>query len=69
MLVRSIRSSRLYAKPITSSIYNGLRLRYKSNFHRPDTAGSNDAADAADATATILADQMTYKSFQIRPLG
>ncbi|CAH2352484.1 hypothetical protein CLIB1423_07S00562 [[Candida] railenensis] len=27
------------------------------NFHRPDKAGSNDAADAADATATVLADQ------------
>lgn len=29
----------------------------KANFHRPDKAGSDDAADAADATATILADQ------------
>jgi acyl-coenzyme A thioesterase 9 len=28
-----------------------------TNFHRPDVAGSNDAADAADATATVMADQ------------
>lgn len=33
------------------------QLRPKSNFHRPDSAGSNDAAAAADATATVLADQ------------
>lgn len=55
MLVRSIRSTRFCVRPSAVSLYGGLR--FKSNFHRPDTAGSNDAADAADATATILADK------------
>lgn len=34
--------------------------RYKAtkvNFHRPDSAGSSDAAEAADAAATVLSDQ------------
>ncbi|CUM52782.1 uncharacterized protein AC631_03041 [Debaryomyces fabryi] len=35
-----------------------MAYRYKAtNFHRPDSAGSNDAAEAADAAATVLADQ------------
>ncbi|ODV78993.1 uncharacterized protein CANTADRAFT_26079 [Suhomyces tanzawaensis NRRL Y-17324] len=33
----------------------------KTNFHRPDQAGSHVPADAADATATILADQQDNK--------
>lgn len=47
--------------PTTMSLLTATRasIRFNSsqNFHRPDSAGSNDAADAADATATILADQ------------
>ena len=35
-----------------------MACRYKAtNFHRPDSAGSNDASQAADAAATVLADQ------------
>lgn len=33
------------------------RFDSTKNFHRPDDAGSNDAAEAADAAATILADK------------
>lgn len=33
-------------------------LRFKSNFHRPDAAGSDDPTEAADAAATVLADRL-----------
>lgn len=55
-----------------ASSYSGCRgtfgggawgCRHKSNFHRPDAAGSNDAADAADAAATIMADQNDLPSY------
>lgn len=37
--------------------YCGVRFNAtRTNFHRPDLAGSNDPSAAADATATVLAD-------------
>lgn len=48
-------SSGLSKSVISSSIrFNSQSSRV--NFHRPDKAGSNNAADAADAAATIMAD-------------
>lgn len=35
----------------------------QKNFHRPDKAGSNDAADAADAAATVLADTLFSQKY------
>lgn len=44
-------------KPQQFSLLHTSNSVGQANFHRPDEAGSNDAADAADATPTILADQ------------
>ncbi|KAK6463628.1 HotDog domain-containing protein [Scheffersomyces coipomensis] len=61
MLKTIIRSRPYNGLRITSSISRNVNLtRFNStnqaNFHRYDSAGSDDASDAADAAATVLAD-------------
>lgn len=54
-LIRQGHSNRAVSRMVLA---RPMACRYKAtNFHRPDSAGSNDASEAADAAATVLADQ------------
>ncbi|AOA61910.1 hypothetical protein PP7435_CHR2-0578 [Komagataella phaffii CBS 7435] len=57
-----IRSTLLRRSIVTPCRYKSTKV----NFHRPDGPGSKDAAEQADATATILADSLDFQK-RIRP--
>lgn len=64
IMIRLLKQSHiLYKSRITTTPFGILRHK-STNFHRPDSGGSNDASDAADAASTILADK---RDLQIIP--